>query len=271
MCKNFVLSETLPWGSLEFIKCGVGKDVGSVANFGYLKVLSCEPTSVKDSNIWNSFSSPIGIFPELSHQLSSICAVHKTWMFVPEVKPKWFTVDEGFWQGCLLGHRTCKRCTHSVCIRAPHFASFSSFSVVVFIFTTCEKVIMNYSKPVIMIKSNTGYLFLWFLVFWFLCLCSQLLYPNDYVFCHTEYSQLHEILIIIVVFSGCAISVLLRDPLLVSMSSRLSFSFLSTRFSASGLILKSLISLNVTLVQGDKYGSLCILLYAVKQFVHQHL
>lgn len=170
MCKNFALSETLSWGSPEFISCGVGKDVGSVTNFGYLKVLSCEPTSVKDCNIWNSISSPIGIFPELSYQLSSICATHKTWMFVPEVKPKWFTVDEGFWQGCLLGHRTCKQCTHSVCIGVPHFASFSPSSVVVFIFTTCEKVIMNYSKPVIMIKSNTGYLFLWFLVFWFLCL-----------------------------------------------------------------------------------------------------
>lgn len=102
-------------------------------------------------------------------------------------------------------------------------------------------------------------------------LWSQLLYPNDHVFCHTERSQFHEILIISVVFSGCAISVLLRDPLLVSMSSRLFPSFLSTRLSASGLILKSLIPLNVTLVQGDKYGSLCILLYAVKQFVHHYL
>jgi hypothetical protein len=47
--------------------------------------------------------------------------------------------------------------------------------------------------------------------------------------------------------------------------------FSSIRFSISGLVLKSLIYLKLSFMQGGKYGSICILLHAVIQFDQDHL
>jgi hypothetical protein len=48
----------------------------------------------------------------------------------------------------------------------------------------------------------------------------------------------------------------------VPMHSRLFPTFSSIRFSVSGFILRSLIHLDLNFVQGDKYVSICIRLYA---------
>lgn len=48
-------------------------------------------------------------------------------------------------------------------------------------------------------------------------------------------------------------------------------SFSHIRFSVSGYMLRSLVHLNLSCVQGDMYGSLCILLHVDTQSVQQHL
>ena len=53
----------------------------------------------------------------------------------------------------------------------------------------------------------------------------------------------------------------------VPMSSRLFPTFCSIRFSVSSFMLRSLIHLDLSFVQGDKYGSICILLHADIQFL----
>ena len=47
----------------------------------------------------------------------------------------------------------------------------------------------------------------------------------------------------------------------VPVSSRLCPNFSSIRFGESGFMLRSLIHLDLSFVQGDKYGSMCILLH----------
>ena len=47
----------------------------------------------------------------------------------------------------------------------------------------------------------------------------------------------------------------------VPMSSRLFHTFCSVRFSVSCFMLRSLIHLNLSFMQGDKHGSICILLH----------
>ena len=55
------------------------------------------------------------------------------------------------------------------------------------------------------------------------------------------------------------------------MCSRLFPIFSSIRFSVFGFMLKSLIHLDLSFVQGDKYGSICILLHADFQSDQHHL
>jgi len=54
--------------------------------------------------------------------------------------------------------------------------------------------------------------------------------------------------------------VVFRKSLPVTMSLRLFPTFFSIRFSLSGFVLRSLIHLDLSFVQGDKYGSTCIFL-----------
>ena len=68
--------------------------------------------------------------------------------------------------------------------------------------------------------------------------------------------------LLIVDLSACTISVLFRKSSPLAMSSRLSLTFSSVRFSVFGFMLRFLIYMDLSIVQGDKYGSICILLYA---------
>jgi hypothetical protein len=58
-----------------------------------------------------------------------------------------------------------------------------------------------------------------------------------------------------------AIAVLFRSLSPVPTSSRLFPTFSSINFSASGLLWRSLIHLDLSFVQGDKNGSICIVLH----------
>jgi hypothetical protein len=68
-----------------------------------------------------------------------------------------------------------------------------------------------------------------------------------------------------------AIAVLFRNFSPVPISSRLFLTFSSINFSVSGFIWSSLIHLDLSFVQGDKNGSICILLHANCQLYQHHL
>jgi hypothetical protein len=65
--------------------------------------------------------------------------------------------------------------------------------------------------------------------------------------------------------------VLFRKLTPVPVSSRLFPTFSSIRFSVSGFMLRSLIHLDLSFVQGDKYGSIFILLHRDSQLEQHHL
>ena len=67
--------------------------------------------------------------------------------------------------------------------------------------------------------------------------------------------------LVIVALSVYATGVILRKCS-VPMCWRLLPTFSSIRFSVSGFMLRSLIHLDLSFVQGDRYGSICILLHA---------
>ena len=67
----------------------------------------------------------------------------------------------------------------------------------------------------------------------------------------------------IVALSVCATGVIFSKWFPVHMLSRLLTTFSSIRFSVVGFILRYLIHLDLNLVHGDEYGSICILLHAV--------
>ena len=68
-----------------------------------------------------------------------------------------------------------------------------------------------------------------------------------------------------------AIAVLFRNFSLVPISSRLSPTFSSRSFIVYGFMWSSLIHLDLTLVQGDKHGSIHILLHDNHQLCQHHL
>ena len=68
-----------------------------------------------------------------------------------------------------------------------------------------------------------------------------------------------------------AIAVLFGNFSPVPICLRLFPTFSSLSFSVSGFMWRSLIHLDLSLVQGDKNGSICILLYADCQLNHHHL
>jgi hypothetical protein len=57
----------------------------------------------------------------------------------------------------------------------------------------------------------------------------------------------------------------------VPVSSRLFSTFSSIRFSVSGFMLRSLIHLDLSFVQGDEYGSIFIFLHTDSQLDQHHL
>ena len=64
---------------------------------------------------------------------------------------------------------------------------------------------------------------------------------------------------------------MLKNLSSVPMHSRLFPTFSSIRFTVSGFMLRSLIHLNLSFVQGDRYGSIFILLHADIQLDQHHL
>ena len=68
-----------------------------------------------------------------------------------------------------------------------------------------------------------------------------------------------------------AIGVLFRKFSPVPMSSRLFPIFSAIRFSVSSFMLRSLVHLELNFVQGDKYGSIFILLHSDSQLDQHHL
>ena len=68
-----------------------------------------------------------------------------------------------------------------------------------------------------------------------------------------------------------AIAVLFRNFSPVPISSRLFSTFSSISFSVSGFMWSSLIHLDLSFVQGDKNGSICILLHDNRQLCQHHL
>ena len=68
--------------------------------------------------------------------------------------------------------------------------------------------------------------------------------------------------LLIVDLCAWAIGVLFRKLSPVPMSSRLLPTFYSIRFSVSGFVLRDKIHLELNFVQGDRCGSICVLLHA---------
>ena len=64
--------------------------------------------------------------------------------------------------------------------------------------------------------------------------------------------------------SAFTVGVLFREYFLVPLCSWLFLTFCSSRYSISGYMLRSLIHLDLCIVQGDRYGSICILLHEVR-------
>jgi hypothetical protein len=77
--------------------------------------------------------------------------------------------------------------------------------------------------------------------------------------------------LLILDFKTQAIAVLFRNFSLVLIFSRLSPTFSSINFSVSGFMWRSLIHLDLSLVQGDKNGSICILLHINCHLRKHHL
>jgi predicted membrane-bound mannosyltransferase len=75
----------------------------------------------------------------------------------------------------------------------------------------------------------------------------------------------------ILAFTAQAIAGLFRNFSPVLISSRLFHTFSSIGFTVSGFIWTSLIHLGLTLVQGDKNGSICILQHDNCQLCQHHL
>jgi hypothetical protein len=77
--------------------------------------------------------------------------------------------------------------------------------------------------------------------------------------------------LLIIDLSDCDIGILFRKSYHVPVHSRLFPTFFSIRFNISGFILRCLIHLDCSFVQGDKYGSICIPLHVDIQFKQHHL
>ena len=67
--------------------------------------------------------------------------------------------------------------------------------------------------------------------------------------------------LLIVVLSVCATGVMFRKWSPVLMRSRVCPTFFSLRFSVSGFMLRTLNHLDLCFVQGNRFGSICILLH----------
>ena len=77
--------------------------------------------------------------------------------------------------------------------------------------------------------------------------------------------------VLIVDLRACAVGVLFRKLSPVPVHSRLLPIFSSVRFSVPGFMLRSVIHLDLSFVQGDRCRSVCIPLYGDIQLYKHHL
>jgi hypothetical protein len=77
--------------------------------------------------------------------------------------------------------------------------------------------------------------------------------------------------LLIVYLSAWTTGVLFTKLSLTTMSSRLFPTFCSIRFNVSSVMLRSLIHLDLSFVQGDKYRSICIFHHEDRQLDQNHL
>ena len=77
--------------------------------------------------------------------------------------------------------------------------------------------------------------------------------------------------LIIVALSVCATGVIFRKWFPLLIHSRLLPTFLSMRFSVTGVMVRYLIHLDLSFTHEDKYGSICILLHFDFQLFQHHL
>ena len=103
----------------------------------------------------------------------------------------------------------------------------------------------------------------------FFPICRLLICAIGSVICLTEAFQFHEVPFVNFLSRPWVIGVLFRKIFHVPMCSRLFPTFSSIRFRVSVYMWRSLIHLDLSFVQGDKNGSICILLHADHQ-LNQH-
>ena len=101
--------------------------------------------------------------------------------------------------------------------------------------------------------------------------CRFPLCLNDGILCHAKAFHFMRYHLLIIISIACAIGALFRKSFPVSKNSRIFPTSSFARFSVSGLILRSLIHLEVSLAQGDQYGSYFILLLADIYSVQHYL
>lgn len=97
-------------------------------------------------------------------------------------------------------------------------------------------------------------------------------YPNDNILCITSFffSDSWHYMLSIAVLRAWAIGDLFKQFSSITIHSRVFFTFFSMRFHVCIFMLRYFIHLNLSFVQGNKYGSICILLYLNIQMVQHH-
>jgi len=93
---------------------------------------------------------------------------------------------------------------------------------------------------------------------------------NDRVLCLKEAFWFTRSHLLIVDLSARAVGVLFRKSSPVPMHSRLLHTFPSIRFSVFSSVLMPWVHLDLRFMQGDRYGSICILLHADIQLDLHH-
>ena len=101
--------------------------------------------------------------------------------------------------------------------------------------------------------------------------CMLSLCTNDGVICSAEAFHFHEVSLSIFELCACANNFLCGKSFLVPMRSSLFPIFSFNKVRVSSLMLRSLIHLELSFVQGDKYGSISILLHAYIRYDQHHL
>ena len=96
--------------------------------------------------------------------------------------------------------------------------------------------------------------------------CRLLFCLIDSVLCIIEAFQFQEVHLLIVGLSVCATGVIFRKCSPVPMCSRLLPTFSSIRLSVTGFMLRSLIHLDLSFVQCNRYEFICILLAASSNY-----